>query len=102
MNPLHRNDPVRGRHAPSWYAASTDPGEARGPLRGAHRADVAIVGAGFTGLWAAKVLAEAGLRPVVLDAHRAGWGASGRNGGQVGSGWRFMRCACGRPTSTTC
>ncbi len=89
MNPLHRNDPVRGRHAPSWYAASADPGQARAPLQGAHRADVAIVGAGFTGLWAAKTLAEAGLKPVVLDAHRAGWGASGRNGGQVGSGFNL-------------
>lgn len=89
MNPLHRNDPVRGRHAASWYAASTDAGETRAPLKGAHRADVAILGAGFTGLWAAKVLAEAGLRPVVLDAHRAGWGASGRNGGQVGSGFNL-------------
>ena len=87
MNPLHRNDPERGRHAPSWYAASADPGPGREPLRGAQKADVAIVGAGFTGLWAAKVLAEAGLKPVVLEAHRVGWGASGRNGGQVGTGF---------------
>lgn len=87
MNPLHRNDPVRGRHAPSWYAASAEPGEARAPLRGAARADAAIVGAGYTGLWAALTLARAGLRPVVLEAHRVGWGASGRNGGQVDTGY---------------
>ncbi|NAZ36277.1 FAD-binding oxidoreductase [Rubellimicrobium sp. CFH 75288] len=88
MNPLHRNDPVRGAWPRSWYAASADvPGEARAPLRGEESADVGIVGAGYTGLWAARVLAEAGLRVVVLEAHRAGWGASGRNGGQVASGF---------------
>ena len=51
--------------------------------------DVCIVGAGFTGLSAALALAEAGLDVVVLDAHRVGWGASGRNGGQLGSGQRL-------------
>lgn len=91
MSVLHRNDPVRGRHAPSWYAASAEPGDARAPLRGAHRADVAVVGAGYTGLWAARTLALAGLKPVVLEAHRAGWGASGRNGGQVGTGFNWSQ-----------
>lgn len=43
--------------------------------------DIAIVGAGFTGLNAALTLAQAGHRPLVLDAHAPGWGASGRNGG---------------------
>ena len=45
--------------------------------------DVAIVGAGFTGLRAALALAEAGSDVVVLDARDVGWGASGRSGGQV-------------------
>jgi len=52
-------------------------------LRGTHEAEVAIIGAGFTGLSAAVHLAEAGADVVVLDAEQPGWGASGRNGGQV-------------------
>jgi gamma-glutamylputrescine oxidase len=48
---------------------------------------VAILGAGFTGLWAALTLARAGRSVVVLDAHRVGFGASGRNGGQVNLGF---------------
>ena len=77
-----------GRHAPSWYAATAEPEEPRPPLDGQIRADVCIAGAGFTGISAALHLAEAGLRVVVLEANRVGWGASGRNGGQLGSGQR--------------
>ena len=51
-------------------------------------ADVCVVGGGYTGLSAALHLAEAGLDVVLLEAQRVGWGASGRNGGQVGSGQR--------------
>ncbi|MEL7164924.1 MAG: FAD-binding oxidoreductase [Pseudomonadota bacterium] len=51
------------------------------PLAGAHRCDVVIVGAGFTGVSAALHLARAGVDVVVLDAGQVGWGASGRNGG---------------------
>lgn len=86
MNPLHRND-RRGEHPPSWYAESTEIPPARPALQGDVQADVAILGGGFTGLWAAKVAAERGLRVVLLEAHRVGWGASGRNGGQVGTGY---------------
>ncbi|MDG4649126.1 FAD-binding oxidoreductase [Roseibacterium sp. SDUM158017] len=86
MNPLYRNDRP-GVHAPSWYAASLPPPPRRAPLDGDARADVAVLGAGFTGLWAALTLARAGRRVVVLDAHRAGFGASGRNGGQIHSGF---------------
>jgi len=50
-------------------------------LAGAAVADVAVIGAGFTGLSAALRLAEAGADVAVLDAHGPGWGASGRNGG---------------------
>ena len=56
------------------------------PLRGSGRTEVAIVGAGITGLSAALHLAEGGTRPVVLDRFGPGWGASGRNGGQVNPG----------------
>ncbi|MEM8577542.1 MAG: FAD-binding oxidoreductase [Pseudomonadota bacterium] len=51
------------------------------PLLGDIRADVAVIGGGFTGLSAALHLAEAGASVVVLEAQRIGWGASGRNGG---------------------
>lgn len=86
MNPLYRNDRP-GQHAPSWYAASVPPPPERPALTGVVKADVAILGAGYTGLWAALTLARAGRRVVVLDAHRAGFGASGRNGGQIHAGF---------------
>lgn len=88
-DPLRRNDPVPGAYPPSWYAATAQVADPRAPLKGTQRADVAIVGAGYCGLWAAKTLAERGLKPVVLEAHRVGWGASGRNGGQVGTGYNW-------------
>jgi glycine/D-amino acid oxidase-like deaminating enzyme len=50
-------------------------------LNGDHRADVAVIGGGFTGLNAALALAEAGCAVTVLEAEHAAWGASGRNGG---------------------
>jgi glycine/D-amino acid oxidase-like deaminating enzyme len=56
------------------------------PLDGDLRCDVAVVGAGITGLSAALHLAEQGTHVVVLDAAEPGWGASGRNGGQVNPG----------------
>ncbi len=57
-------------------------------LSGDEQADVCIVGGGYTGLSAALHLAEAGYDVVLLEAARVGWGASGRNGGQLGSGQR--------------
>lgn len=58
------------------------------PLRGRQRADVCVIGGGFTGLSAALHLAKSGHSVVLLEAHRVGFGASGRNGGQLGSGQR--------------
>ena len=86
MNPLYRNDRA-GKFPKSWYAATTDIPNERPPLYGHNEADVCVIGAGFTGLTAALNLAQKGFSVVVLDAHRAGFGASGRNGGQVGSGY---------------
>jgi gamma-glutamylputrescine oxidase len=86
MDTLFRND-QRGAFPESWYAATTDLPAPRPPLDGDTRTDVCIIGAGYTGLCAALALAQKGYKPLVLDAHRAGFGASGRNGGQVGSGF---------------
>lgn len=69
--------------APSLWSATAHPAPDCPPLRGEHRADVAIVGAGFTGLATALRLAESGARVIVVDAVQPGFGASGRNGGQV-------------------
>jgi gamma-glutamylputrescine oxidase len=88
MNPLYRNDRP-GQFPKSWYAASTTLPDERPPLFGQTEADVCVIGAGYTGLSAAWHLARKGLDVVVLDAHRAGFGASGRNGGQVGSGFNM-------------
>ncbi|NKX52337.1 FAD-dependent oxidoreductase [Arthrobacter deserti] len=69
-----------------WYAATGVPGP-RQPLPGDLAADVAVVGAGYTGLWTAYYLkkAEPSLNVVVLEARFAGFGASGRNGGWLAS-----------------
>ena len=87
MNLLHVNDKA-GEYPPSYYTATRAEFAPCPTLLGEVRADVCIVGAGYTGLSAALHLAEKGLSVVVLEAHRVGFGASGRNGGQVGSGQR--------------
>jgi len=67
----------------SFWWTTGEPGPARLPVRGRLEVDVAIVGGGFTGLWAAIALLDTdpSLRVAVLEAERVGWGASGRNGG---------------------
>ena len=68
--------------ASAWTVAAEPLPETR-PLERDRRADVVVVGAGYTGLSAALHLAERGAEVVVLDAAEPGWGASGRNGGQI-------------------
>ncbi|MBE1282764.1 MAG: FAD-dependent oxidoreductase [Rhodobacteraceae bacterium] len=70
----------------SLWAATANPAPARPALVGDAEADVVVVGAGFTGLSAALHLAATGKRVIVLEAETPGWGASGRNGGQVNPG----------------
>ena len=75
-------------HPPSYYAATANGEAPVTQLAGNEEADVCIVGAGYTGLSAALHLAERGYNVAVLEAERIGWGASGRNGGQLGVGQR--------------
>ncbi len=87
MTLLFQND-LRGAYPNSWYAATAQELPVQPTLRGQIKTDVAIVGAGYTGLSAALHLAKTGRSVVLLDAQRIGFGASGRNGGQLGSGQR--------------
>jgi len=72
----------------TYYAASANPHPRHARLKGEVAADVCVVGAGFTGVSAALHLAERGYQVVLLEAARIGWGASGRNGGQLSTGLR--------------
>jgi gamma-glutamylputrescine oxidase len=74
---------VEMNHVESYYAASANHHAPWPPLLGTVHCDVCIIGGGFTGLSAALFLTEAGYDVVVLEAARVGFGASGRNGGQV-------------------
>jgi gamma-glutamylputrescine oxidase len=69
--------------APSYYEASSHPAAARPELTGTVDCDVCVIGGGIAGCSTALHLAERGYRVVLLEAHRVGWGASGRNGGQA-------------------
>src|SRR5690606_25680612 len=72
----------------SWYEDSAGSRPAYPALDGDRNCDVVIVGGGFTGLSTAAHLAKAGTDVVLIEAHRFGDGASGRNGGQFGTGQR--------------
>ncbi len=87
MNLLHVNDRP-GQYPASYYAATRVELAPFAPLQGDVTADVCVVGGGYTGLSTALHLAQRGYKTVLLEAHRVGFGASGRNGGQVGSGQR--------------
>ncbi|MBT9383593.1 FAD-binding oxidoreductase [Pseudooceanicola sp. CBS1P-1] len=67
----------------SYYAGSRHETAPFAPLDGDTQADVAIIGGGFTGVATALELAERGVSVVLVEANRIGWGATGRNGGQI-------------------
>lgn len=73
-DPLHRH---------CYYRASANPILAFPSLLGAEQADVCVIGGGFTGVNTAIELAQRGLSVALLEAHQLGWGATGRNGGQL-------------------
>lgn len=88
-NPSSAHVPARASAPDSWYHAdAVRPFAATQPWQGDGRADVVVIGAGFTGTSAALELAQAGRDVVLLEAGALGAGASGRNGGLVCSGWR--------------
>jgi gamma-glutamylputrescine oxidase len=74
-------------HVKSYYAATALKQDARPALSGTESADVCVIGGGFTGINAALELAERGVSVIVLEAVRVGFGASGRNGGQIVNGY---------------
>lgn len=83
MNARVHQPAYHSQHANSYYAASANRQLDYPTLGGELRADVCIVGGGFSGLNTAIELAQKGLSVVLLEAHKIGWGASGRNGGQL-------------------
>lgn len=73
-------------HTTSYYAATVNEVTSYPALEGSHSADICVVGAGFTGVATALTLAEHGYSVALVEANRVGWGASGRNGGQLING----------------
>ena len=71
------------QHTGSYYAATVNEVTDYAVLRGAQVADVCVIGAGFTGISTALHLAERGYKVHVVEANKVGWGATGRNGGQI-------------------
>ncbi len=79
LNPrTHSND-----YPDSYYVATANAHEPYPTLSGQHQTQVCVVGGGFSGVNTALELAERGFEVVLLEARRVGWGASGRNGGQL-------------------
>lgn len=74
--------------AGSYYAATARPFSPLPGLTGEQSADVVVIGGGYSGLHAALNAARRGFSVILLEAGRIGWGASGRNGGQMIPGWR--------------
>lgn len=80
----------RDGFASSLWAATAVAAPDCPALAGDRETETAIIGGGFCGLSAALHLAEAGHDATVLEAQQPGWGASGRNGGQVNPGWKLL------------
>ena len=78
-------------HTESYYAATTIGLRSYPKIKESERCDVCVIGGGFTGLSTALNLAELGYDTVLLEAQQIGWGASGRNGGQVGTGMHWSQ-----------
>src|SRR5450631_2801995 len=74
---------------PNLYRDTAEPAAPTPPLDGDARADIAVVGGGITGLSTALHAAEKGAKVILLEAQEPGWGASGRNGGQVNAGLKL-------------
>nr|WP_321526644.1 FAD-binding oxidoreductase [uncultured Cohaesibacter sp.] len=85
---LHGND-KQGTYPDSYYAATANPHAPLPSLEGDQTCDVCVIGGGYAGLSSALYLARKGYKVILLEAHRVGWGASGRNGGQVCTGQRL-------------
>lgn len=75
-----------GKHTTSYYAASANPSPKRPELIGISEIDVCIIGAGYSGLSTGLHLIEKGYKVAIIEGARVGWGASGRNGGQIVNG----------------
>src|SRR5580692_10786805 len=89
MRLAHGRPRARADAMPNLYQDTADPAPAAPPLEGDVRADVAVVGGGITGLSTALHAARAGAAVVLLEAEELGFGASGRNGGQVNPGLKL-------------
>ena len=85
-NSTHHHYAGDGRYPGSYYAASANLAPARPALQGDIDTDICVVGAGYSGLSSALHLVEKGYKVVVIEGAKVGWGASGRNGGQIVNG----------------
>jgi glycine/D-amino acid oxidase-like deaminating enzyme len=81
-----RTNHQKQEHTASYYAATVNEVTDYPVLEGAVTADICVVGAGFTGVATALTLAERGFSVALIESNRVGWGASGRNGGQLING----------------
>ena len=86
MNAAPQSYAGDGSHTGSYYAASANPAPERPELIGDHKIDVCVIGAGYSGLSTGLHLAEKGYKVAIVEGARVGWGASGRNGGQIVNG----------------